>query len=53
MTAIDYNHRRFTEACGHTCGCRELCPFGETKAERLADQRAEDRAELADRRGRS
>lgn len=28
-------------ACGRTCGCPDLCNFGERKAERMAEERWE------------
>lgn len=30
--------------CGRSCGCPELCPAGESKAEQMADWAAEERA---------
>ena len=44
------NDQWTAEECGRECWCLELCDHGEAKAERLAEQRAEDRAELANRR---
>ena len=40
---LDYERaersRALAAACGRTCGCDELCGFGESKAEAMKDER--------------
>lgn len=35
------------KACGHSCGCDDLCSYGESKAERAKDERGNTNAAYA------
>jgi hypothetical protein len=41
---------RQADECGHECGCRDLCPFGENKAEWARDDYERASAQEADNR---
>lgn len=40
---------RTAQTCGRTCGCDELCDFGERKAEAMHDTERDPSGWMADR----